>query len=112
MKSKKKLLRPVALTPPPLPGAKSLPKLTIARPGPTRSKPTARREVDPEHRFHEPGRPSDLRPIVASTGAMSRIRAHQPEFHKKAPVPVAPVAGAPVRRKIHGGLVSKRRAGR
>jgi len=70
----------------------------------------ARREADPGHRFHAPGRPGDSRPVVAAGGAMVRVRSRRPEFHKKAEIPAGGVAPAP--RQIHGGLVSKRRAGK
>ena len=63
----------------------------------------ARQSADPAHRFHGWPHPADTRPQVAASGAMGRVRANAPEFHKVAAV------GA---RHIHGGLVSKRRAGK
>ena len=72
----------------------------------------ARREPDPEHRFHAPARPGDSRAVVAAGGAMVRVRSRRPEFHKKAEVTAGLASGAPAPRQIHGGLVSKRRVGK
>jgi len=77
-----------------------------------RPEQAARREADPEHRFHAPGRPGDSRPVVAAGGAMVRVRSRRPEFHKRAAVAAGVASAAPVQRQIHGGLVSKRRAGK
>jgi hypothetical protein len=70
----------------------------------------ARHAPDPEHRFHPRGRPGDSRALVAAGGAMVRVRARHPEFHK--PAEIALAAAAPRPRQIHGGLVCKRRAGK
>jgi hypothetical protein len=54
----------------------------------------------------------DARPGVAAHGAMVRLRARRPEFHKRGAAMPVPPAGAPRPRQIHGGLQPKRRAGK
>jgi len=76
-----------------------------------RPEQAVRREPDPEHRFHAPGRPGDSRALVAAGGAMVRVRARRPEFHKRTEVALE-TAPQPRARQIHGGLVCKRRAGK
>ena len=109
MKTKLKPLSSVEVTPPLFPGTP--PSQTDARKRLSVSAKTVQHESDPGHHFHQPG-PSDIRPTVAASGAMSRVRARQPEFHKKGAGPAGAVPARPVTRKIHGGLVSKRRAGK
>lgn len=56
--------------------------------------------------------PADARPGVAANGAMGRLRARLPEFHKRGATLPVPTAGSPRPRQVHGGLLPKRRAGK
>ena len=112
MKTRKSLVRPL----PPL--GRPRPLKVIAPPAPvdaprdlaTPAK-VAAHEADPGHRFHPRKSRADARPRVAKSGAMRRLRARLPEYHKPAPPATGGTPSAPRARtrKIHGGLVPKRR---
>lgn len=87
------------------------------RPRPARAasvQPLGLSGVRPSRVYREEGgrKLSDARPGVAANGAMGRLRARLPEFHKRGAAMPVPPAGAPRPRQIHGGLLPKRRAGK
>lgn len=112
MKSNKTLLSPAVPIPPPLPGVGRRPRLTDASAQVSPSDKMAGRQSDPGHRFHPRDQTADTRPQVAASGAMVRVRARLPEFHKKTAGPTAPALTTSRSRKSNRVQVSKRRAGK